>query len=248
MAASEAPYRQLFNFGPLPTSLNDSDWDLEEFKSRNFPFMLLLLTAPASISPAAWNARVNFLLENKKIHPAAVPTLNMVRQWATVSVPPYLQPPGNEPTEGKHLIPPEQVQMALDSLASFVKAGHIAGPFRLQDLPFEPGQLKLISLFGRPRPHGGKLRLINDLSSPKGRSFNDGVSLATLNNIHMQVAQLQHVLRALNLCEKVHELEKTIKRARTLLEYLLLSQDTWIKHPLRADLVLDLSSVEQRAR
>ena len=74
--------------------------------------MPLPSTAPASTSPAAWDARVDFLLENKKIHPAAVPTLNI---W----------------------------------------------------LP-----------------------------------------LATLNNIHMQVAQLQHVLRALNLCGKEAKLSK----------------------------------------
>ena len=207
--ASEVPqYRQIFDFGPLPTSFNDSNWDPEEFRRRTFPFLPLPATAPAMISPNAWNARVKFLLDSGKITPAAIPTLHLVGHWATISVPPYLQPPGTEPTEGKHLIPPEQIQMALDSLASFVKAGHIAGPFRLQDLPFNPGQLKLIRLFGRPRPHGGKLRLINDLSSPKGRSFNDGVTLDVLNSLHMEIAQLQHVIKALLLCGKEARLSK----------------------------------------
>ena len=44
------------------------------------------------------------------------------------------------------------------------------------------------------------------------------------------------------------ELDKTIDRAKTLLEYSVHATDTWIPQPLRADMVLDLSSSEQRAR
>ena len=96
----------------------------------------------------------------------------------------------------------------MDSLASFVQAGHIAGPISLENLPYDPNNLKLISLFGKPRPHGGKLRLINDLSSPKGRSFNDGIPLSVLNDINMEVAQIQHVVRTLLLCGKGARLSK----------------------------------------
>ena len=44
------------------------------------------------------------------------------------------------------------------------------------------------------------------------------------------------------------ELDKTIDRAKTLLEYSVQATDTWIPQPLRADMVLDISSAEQRAR
>ena len=84
----------------------------------------------------------------------------------------------------------------------------MAGPYSLQNLPYNPQDLKLISLFGKPRPHGGKLRLINDLSSPKGRSFNDGVPVSVLNNIYMECAQIHQVIQTLLLCGKGSRLSK----------------------------------------
>ena len=111
VAGQEAAYKQLFDFGPLPTSLNTADWTPEDFAERKFPFNPLPQKPPASVSPEAWDARVNFLIKNRKIHPAALHTLNMVKQWVTDCVPPYLQPPGDEPTEGRHHITPEQIQM-----------------------------------------------------------------------------------------------------------------------------------------
>ena len=111
VAGQEAAYRQLFDFGPLPTSLNTAVWTPEDFAARNFPYNPIPERPPASVPPAAWDTRVNYLLKHKKIQPAALHTLNMVKEWVTECVPPYLQPPGDEPTEGRHHITPEQMQM-----------------------------------------------------------------------------------------------------------------------------------------
>ena len=116
--APDTAYKAANNFGPLPTALDSESWTPAEFLSRSFPYCPLPSKPPASVKPEDWDARVNHLLSNKLIHRSALPTLNMVKSWLTVSVPPYLQPPGDTPTEGRHHIPPEQVQMVNKQLKS----------------------------------------------------------------------------------------------------------------------------------
>ena len=53
---------------------------------------------------------------------------------------------------------------------------------------------------------------------------------------------------AVLLFSPAKEIELTINRSRELLEYSLLTRDTWIKHPLRADMEIDITTVESRAR
>ena len=53
---------------------------------------------------------------------------------------------------------------------------------------------------------------------------------------------------AVILMSPAHELEHTLVRAKELLEYALLTHAEWLPHPLRADLQVDLSTFEGRAR
>ena len=57
-----------------------------------------------------------------------------------------------------------------DSLASEIKAGHMAGPLRQTDHP----DVKINGLMAVPKPSGDR-RQIGNLSSPHGQSFNDGI-------------------------------------------------------------------------
>ena len=123
VTAPDAGYKAANDFGHLPTGLDTEDWSPEEFRKRNFPFSPLPTKPPASVKTQDWDARVKYLLTNRLIHKSALPTLDMIRSWITKCVPPYLEPPGTTPTVGKHHIPPDQVQMALDSLSSFVSSG-----------------------------------------------------------------------------------------------------------------------------
>ena len=83
---------------------------------------------------------------------------------------------------------------AMETIAAFTEAGHLAGPFTREELPYLPGTLKYISLFGKPRPHGGALRIINDHSSPTGLSFNEGIPDSVLEDIHLHMDTLSHVI------------------------------------------------------
>ena len=59
---------------------------------------------------------------------------------------------------------------------------------------------------------------------------------------------LTRAAMAVFLMSPAHELEHTLVRTKELLEYALLTHAEWLPHPLRADLHVDLSTIEGRAR
>ena len=59
---------------------------------------------------------------------------------------------------------------------------------------------------------------------------------------------LTRAAMAVFLMSPAHELEHTLVRTKELLEYALLTHAEWLPHPLKADLHVDLSSIEGRAR
>ena len=50
------------------------------------------------------------------------------------------------------------------------------------------------------------------------------------------------------LMSPAEELDQTVERTRMLLELAMATYQDWLRHPLRADLRVDLSSPESRAR
>ena len=53
---------------------------------------------------------------------------------------------------------------------------------------------------------------------------------------------------AVLLMSPAEELDQTVERTRMLLELAMATYQDWLRHPLRADLRVDLSSPESRAR
>ncbi|MBM3938871.1 MAG: hypothetical protein FJ333_09515, partial [Sphingomonadales bacterium] len=60
-----------------------------------------------------------------------------------------------------------------DSVASWVKAGYVMGPVDEDDVP---AHAKVNSIITRVKPNGA-VRVILNLSSPKGMSVNDGIDI-----------------------------------------------------------------------
>ena len=87
----------------------------------------------------------------------------------------------------------------LETIINFTLAGHLAGPFLREDLPYPANTVKYISVFGKQKPHGGALRIINDHSSPPGYSFNEGISDETLQMINLHMSSLPMVIISLFL-------------------------------------------------
>ena len=80
--------------------------------------------------------------------------------------------PGNQITHTPNYFsePTIDLPRIADSLASEVKAKHMAGPLKQADHP----DVKINGLMAVPKPSGDR-RQIGNLSSPPGKSFNDGV-------------------------------------------------------------------------
>ena len=182
------------DFGPLPASLTAAHWTPLEFVSRGFPTAPLPTKPVVTVVRAGWDQLVNQLLRTSLITEAQLLHLNIVRSWLTEGCPPYVEHPGTTHTTGKHHLEGTEIAMALESIAAFIRAGHMAGPFQLAELPYAPTQMKYIGLFGKQKPHGGALRLINDHSSPRGKSFNDGIPNHVINSIKLHMGSLANVV------------------------------------------------------
>ncbi len=74
-------------------------------------------------------------------------------------------------------------ELITDSIAAWVKAGILAGPFMSPPLPhFRANSICAIN-------QKDKVRLVLDMSRPKGRSFNDNISKRHVGRISMATAQ-----------------------------------------------------------
>ena len=137
-----------FNFGALPESLTAAHWSPREFRKRNFPSAPLPERAVITIRPRGWDQLVKQLRNDSLITEGQLHHLNVVRSWLAEGLDPYVKSPGNSQTFGKHHLKDDEVEMALDSIATFILAGHIVGPFTLSELPYPPNEIKYIGLFG----------------------------------------------------------------------------------------------------
>ena len=190
------------DFGTLPDSLSSEIWTPAEFAARGFTYRKLP-TEPVTILKAEnWDSLVTDLRKHKRIAAGSLPILKEIKGWLHKGVPEYVHHPGTTPTNLPHHISQDQVHMALESIEAFLRAGHLAGPFTANQLPWPEKEAKYISLFGKQRPHGGSLRLINDHSSPPGISFNDGISDALLDTIPLEISTLEEVIKTLLITGK----------------------------------------------
>ena len=63
-----------------------------------------------------------------------------------------------------------------------------------------------------------------------------------------EISILTRAAVAVLLMSPAEELDQTVERTALLLDYALITSRSWRRHPLRADLRVDLSSPESRAR
>ena len=138
-----------YQLGELPQSLTAAHWSPQDFKNRGFPAAPLPTSPVITVNVKGWDKLVGQLLNDQLITMGQHQQLRIVRDWLALGVPPYVHHPGTTPTNGKHHIEGTEVHMALDSLASFVQAGHVAGPFDTDQLPWDSSQMKFIGLFGK---------------------------------------------------------------------------------------------------
>ena len=81
-------------------------------------------------------------------------------------------------------------------------------------------------MFGKLKPHGGAIRLINDHSTPKGKSFNEGISDEVLRDIHLHMGTLSNVITTILLAGRgavmsKHDLSEAFQTLPVQLEQLV---------------------------
>ena len=193
----EEAWKPKRDFGPIPTSLSAETWTPAEFKRRGFTSRPIPTKPTPTMKLSKWNKHIKTLKEKGIYNTGWTPAINEVRDWLHLGCPPYITTPGNTPTDLEHHITPEQVHPALEAIESFLAAKHMAGPFTEEELPYDKKTIKYISIFGKARPHGGSLRIINDHSSPPNTSFNNGISDALLNSINLHMSTLTDIITTL---------------------------------------------------
>ena len=112
-------YKPKFDFGPLPPALDSERWSRQDFISRGFPFRDLPESTPTVFRRSNWDKLVARLLQESLLDDGWLSPLRTVRTWLQHGTPVYLQHPGTLCTESPHHIQPDQVAVALDSLARF---------------------------------------------------------------------------------------------------------------------------------
>ena len=108
-----------YQFGPLPASLDAEVWSVADFASRSFPIREIPSTTPSILNARAWDDAVRSGLQNQTLDCGWLPALAAVRSWLTQGTPVYLQLPGTLHTSSPHLIGPDEMIMAVESLARF---------------------------------------------------------------------------------------------------------------------------------
>ena len=100
----------------------------------------------------------------------------LVRQQLAQGADSHVGTPGTNLTQGHNWISEgaradnANAKIA-DALASFTKAGHVAGPLFDRDW----SKYKINSILAVKKPNGD-IRIVSNLKLPKGQSFNEGIS------------------------------------------------------------------------
>ena len=150
--------------------------------------------------------------------------LDILKQGADAHVSEDQLPP-MVANNSKELLQPEVGELYTDQLATFIKKGHVAGPF--DSNPLE--NLRINSIFSIDQ--GQKIRPIMNLSHPAGTSYNDAVLKENIPKVHMNTAQdVAKTIGAMGkgaIMSKVDQ-EDAYKQIHTKKQHLRLQGFSWL--------------------
>ena len=142
-----------------------------KWQSSKFPSHPLPQTVTGVVNRNVWEDKIAELSAQPYVNHGLIRIMKEVLVQLTIGASSGVQDPGTSITTSRNSIPDPGINIprVADALASFVKAGHIAGPLFINS-----SQLKINSILAVPKP-GGHIRVVGNLSHPSGRSFNDGI-------------------------------------------------------------------------
>ena len=148
-----------------------------QWASTNFPFFPLPSDVTGVVNVQKWDEKILELLDagEGKVNRGLVNIMEQVKTQLLRGADSCVGHPGNKPTRGYNWVrrgarTHNATARIADALASFTKAGHMAGPLFEEDIT----KYKINPLLAVSKP-GGHIRVVGNFKSPAGSSFNEGI-------------------------------------------------------------------------
>ena len=147
--------------------VDPNTWAISNFPHRDVP-----PSVSGVVNIDVWNEKINHLQSLNQPPLGLIKIMKEVSEQLTSGAFSMVQHPGTVRTHCPNFFsePSVEIPRVVDALASFVSKGHMAGPLFFVD----ENRLKINSLMAIKKP-GGHVRVVANLKSPKGSSFNDGI-------------------------------------------------------------------------
>ena len=155
-----------------PDMRTEEDLTPQAWERSNFPLRDLPGLVTGQINTQAWNTRIEQLLMEDSPPWGLIANMTEVGAQLTSGASSGVEHPGTTCTHSPNFFedPITQIPKVVDALAAFISKGHMAGPLFDQDVR----RLKINSIMAVKKP-GGHVRVVGNLKSPEGLSFNDGI-------------------------------------------------------------------------
>ena len=174
-------------------------WTEAQWNSSGFPMTKIPHDIPSMLKEEAWDQLISDLDSLDLISPYQKHELDKVKSWLVNGIPFRMKGPGTDPRKANHHLNQQETIMAIDKLAQFCVQGHVAGPIhswkRRKDLKF-------ISIFAKYQASDNSVRIINDHSYPKGKSFNEAIDERVVKELPIHVGQLRDFIHTVIQCGK----------------------------------------------
>ena len=157
----------------LPDLSRERSLSQAEWKASNFPTQPLPASVTGVVNVQVWKDKITELLNIDDINQGLVDIMTDISNQLSHGANSYVESPGTDLTHGSNMLHEnsEQIPRVVDTLATFVKARHIAGPLHDED----SAAFKVNPLMAMHKP-GGDIRVVGNLKYPSGSSFNDGIN------------------------------------------------------------------------
>ena len=155
-----------------PPMVVESTLTQDQWLQTNFPSMPLPSEVTGVVNIEAWDAKISQLLEPEEVDQGLINLMKDIRSQLSNGASSHVGDPGTNLTQGINWFPdpPMQLPRVADALAYFAIAGHVAGPL----FNLDKSQFKVNPLMAVKKP-GDHVRVVGNLKSPPGQSFNDGI-------------------------------------------------------------------------
>ena len=150
-----------------------------EWAQTGFPHYPLPTEVCGVVNVAAWVQRIAELQAQDDAPLGLISIMQDISKQLTEGASSHVGSPGTDLIHGKNSFhnPSEELQRVADALASFTKNGHVAGPL----FDTATSQFKVNPIMAVHKP-GGHIRVVGNLKSPPGRSFNEGIPVERLSD------------------------------------------------------------------